>query len=199
MDETNLEILRMIEKGTISAEEGEMLLDALDSGPGPGDRLALERDAGWQAAPEEADHRSPGPPAWTQRLWIYPLAGGIVLVSLAGMATTLLVSVGVYLGWLACTLPLMALGGLVAALAWWSQRARWVHVRVRDQGTRFKFSLPVPLRPVAWLARLARPWVPQMRDIPVEEMILALVDMEEDEVLGVEVNDEGEEVRVYFG
>jgi hypothetical protein len=199
MDETCFEILRMIEKGTISAEEGEMLLNALDSRPGTADRVVLEPDAGWQAASGEAETRSTGPPAWTQQVWIYPLASGVVLVGLAGMATALLVSVGVYLGWLACTMPLMALGGLVAVLAWWSQRARWVHVRVRNRGTRFRFSLPVPLRPVAWLARLARPWVPQVRDIPVDEMILALADMEDDEVLGVEVNDEGEEVQVYFG
>jgi hypothetical protein len=195
MDETHFQILRMIEKGTISAEQGEMLLDALDSGS----QLALESDTGWQAAPDEGDPRSPGPPVWTQRFWIYPLAGGVVLVSLAGMATTLLVGGGVYLGWLACTLPLMALGGLIAVLAWWSQRALWVHVRVREHGSRFGFSLPVPLRPFAWLARLARPWVPQMRDIPVDEMILALAELEEDEVLGVAVNDEGEEVQVYFG
>ena len=198
MDETCFEILRMIEKGTISAEEGEMLLDALDSGPRPEDQLALEPDTSWQPAASEAETRSTGPPAWTHGVWIYPLAGGIVLVGLAGMATALLVSVGTY-GWLACTLPLMALGGLVAVLAWWSQRARWVHVRVRNQGTRVRFSLPVPLRPVAWLAHLARPWVPQVRDIPVDEMILALGDMEDDEVLGVEVNDEREEVQVYFG
>jgi hypothetical protein len=150
MDETCFEILRMIEKGTISAEEGEMLLEALDPGPGPKDQLTLEPDTGWQPASSEAETRSTRPPAWTQGVWIYPLAGGVVLVGLAGMATTLLVSVGVYLGWLACTLPLMALGGLVAVLAWWSQRARWVHVRVRNRETRFGFSLPVPLRPVAW-------------------------------------------------
>jgi hypothetical protein len=37
-----------------------------------------------------------------------------------------------------------------------------------------------------------------VQDIPVDEMILALADMEDDEVLGVEVNDEGEEVQVYL-
>ena len=93
----------------------------------------------------------------------------------------------------------MVFGGLVVALAWWSQSARWVHVRVRNQETRFRFSLPIPLRPIAWLARLARPWVPQMQDYPVDELILGLADMQEEDILAVEVNDEGEEVQVYLG
>jgi len=199
MDESYLAILRMIEHGTISAKEGQMLLDALDAGSELETQLAHDTRRARAAMARESEPRFSGPPAWAQGAWVYLLAGGVVLVGLAGMATALLVGAGSRLGWLACTLPLMILGALVIALAWWSRHARWLHIRVRDQETRFRISLPLPLRPAAWLACLARPWVPYMQDIPIDEMILALAEMEDEEMLAVEVNDQGEEVQVYFG
>jgi len=199
MDESYLAILRMIEHGTISAKEGQMLLDALDAGSELETQLAHDTRRARAAMARESEPRFSGPPAWAQGAWVYLLAGGVVLVGLAGMTTALLVGAGSRLGWLACTLPLMILGALVIALAWWSRHARWLHIRVRDQETRFRISLPLPLRPAAWLARLARPWVPHVQDIPIDEMILALAEMEDEEVLAVEVNDQGDEVQVYFG
>jgi len=195
MDEAYLKILSMIQDGTISAEQGGMLLDALHGSSEPEGQLAGER----QVKAEATEALSPRRPAWVQQVWIYALAAGVVLVGLAGMATALLVGGGSHLGWLACTLPLMIAGGLIIALAWWSRTGRWLHVRVRDQDTRFRISLPLPLRPAAWLARLARPWVPRMRDIPIDELILALAEMEDEDVLSVEVGEEGEEVEVYLG
>ena len=201
MDEAYFEILRMIENGIISAEEGEMLLDALKAGPEPGSESTNGTLTGPRATAEETETWSPGPPVWAQRAWIYLLAGGggVVLVGLIGVLAALLVSGGSYIGWLACTLPLMVFGSLVIAVAWWSQSARWIHVRVRNQRTRVRFSLPIPLRPIAWLARLAHPWVPQMRHYPVDELVLGLADMAGEDILAVEVNDEGEEVQVYLG
>ena len=199
MDEAYFKILRMVESGTISAEEGEMLLDALNADPEPESGSVNGVLASSRTTAEENETWSSGPPAWAQRAWIYLLAGGVALVGLAGIATALLAGMGTHLGWLACTLPLMAFGGLVAALAWWSQSVRWIHLRVQDHDKRFRISLPLPLRPIAWLARLARPWVPQMRDYPVDELILGLADMEGEDSLSIEVNDEGESVQVYLG
>ncbi len=200
MDETHLKILQMIQDGVISAEEGEKLLNALDGAA----RLAPEGQPGAVGVAEqpggEGAKMSPaGPPGWSRRVWIYPLAGGVSLLALAGMASVLLAQ-REHWGWLVCTLPLMGFGALVAALAWWSRTARWLHVRVRDEGTRINFSLPLPLRPAAWLARLARPWVPQLRDTALDDLILSLAEMDDEDILAVEVNEgESEEVRVYFG
>ena len=79
MDESYLAILRMIEHGTISAEEGQMLLDALDAGSEPETQLAHEAHAAWGTMAEESEPRLSGPPAWAQGAWVYPLAGGVVL------------------------------------------------------------------------------------------------------------------------
>lgn len=195
MDEAYLKVLQMIQNGTISAEAGEKLLDALSWGK--------PENGTFTAGGAKADESEPlpvGPPPWVHRVWVYPLAAGVVLIGLAGMATSLLVQVEGGLGWLACTLPLMIFGALVVALASWSRTARWLHVRVRDQETRFNFSLPLPLRPAACLARLAGPWVPQLRDTPIDELILSLAEVEDEGTLAVELGEgEGEEVQIYFG
>jgi hypothetical protein len=204
MSEVQLEILRMVQEGIISAEEGEQLLDAVDgateSAGGEGDE---ERASTQAVAPKDLpEERLSGMPDWARRTWVYVLAGGFVLLALAGMVTAQLVQGGERLGWLACTTPLMILGALTVALAWWSRTARWLHVRVRDRGVRFTISLPLPLRLAAGLARLARPWIPDpWGDAAVDEMIFSLAESDAlDDVLAVEVSEgEGEEVLVYIG
>ncbi len=42
-------------------------------------------------------------------------------------------------------------------------------------------SLPLPLRPAAWALRLARPWVPQLKDTAVDELILSLAEADVEE------------------
>jgi hypothetical protein len=197
--DAHLEVLRMIEHGTISAEEGEMLLEALDVASERKVESANSILAAPRATAEESETWPTGPPAWAQGAWIILLTGGVLLIGMAGMATALLVAVTSRPGWLVCTLPLMLMGALAIVVASWSRTARWLHVRVRDQSTRFRISLPLPLRPAAWLARLARALVPKMQDIPVDQMILALAEMEEERPLLVEVNEGGEEVQVYLG
>jgi hypothetical protein len=217
MNEAYLKILKMIQDGVISAEEGEKLLDALGgkawSGVVPVMTAPTFLPDGSSSKPPHNDiglgkgvlddgspvHQA-GPPVWARRLWVYPLAGGVMIIGIAGMVTPLLVRDGSRLGWLACTLPLMIFGALVVALASWSRTARWLHVRIRDQETRFNFSLPLPLRPAAWLACWARPWFPPLRGTPIDELILSLADMQQEDVLVVEVSErEDEEVLVYLG
>lgn len=200
MEEEYHKVLQLIQEGVISAEEGAKLLDALDWGSKPDDQPENGTLPESRSLAGEADAFQGGPPAWIHWAWVYVLTGGVVILGLAGIATTLLVQGGSRLGWLVCTLPLIAFGALVVALAWWSRTARWLHVRIRDEGTRVNFSLPLPLRPAAWLVRLARPWVPQLRDTPVDELILSMAEMEEEGILALEVSEgDGEEVQVYFG
>jgi hypothetical protein len=105
------------------------------------------------------------------------------------------------LGWLLLVIPLLLLGILIALLVWSASRSRWLHVRVRDKNTNLRISLPLPLRPAAWVLRFARPWVPQLKDTAVDELLLSLSEVEGDDGLLVVEVDEGEEeqVRVYYG
>jgi hypothetical protein len=197
MDNAYLKILQMIQGGVISAEEGARLLDALEPGPQPAGQPEGETSPGG----DETAAAPVGPPSWARWIWVYPLAAGLGLLAIAGIVTGLMMREGRQLGWLICTLPLMILGALVMALAWWSRSARWLHVRVRDGEKRINISLPLPLRLAAWGVRVARPWVPQLQDTAVDELILSLAEADSREgILAVEVNEGADEqVRVYLG
>ncbi len=209
MEEELLKILQMIEQGAISAAEGEVLLQALERGaesPGLGVPAAQEQVAVEELAaepPAEDISVPPGPPIPWRRIWIYPLVGGIALLALAALLTADLIQGEGRLGWLACTVPLMTFGTIVALLAWWSRSARWLHIRVREGRKRpFRLSLPLPLHLAAWVLRFIGPWAPRLKDTAVDELILALAESDlPGPLVAVEVNneEEGEEVRVYIG
>jgi hypothetical protein len=204
MDDETLRILRMVQEGVITAAEAEDLLDALegtaaaDNAAEPAaDEAAVEAWASAQA--EGKRHLPAGPPRpW---MWVYPLAGGLVLLAVGGLLTARLVQGGTRLGWLACTLPLIIFAALVAALAWWARTARWLHLYVRQEGRRFRLSLPLPLRLSAWGLRLARRWVPRLQETGVDEVIMTLAEMDvKGNVLLVEVDEgEDEQVQIYIG
>jgi len=202
MDDTHLKILQMIQDGIISAEEAEELLRAMDSDDPPAfePELAAESQEPLIATPGTA-HR--GPPVWWENTWPYLLAAGAVMAAL-GTAFTIPIAQGSsHPGWLACTLPLAIFGALVGGVTWWSRTARWLHVRVSGDDERVNISLPLPLRLAAWVFRLARPWVPRLRETAVDEVILSLADLEDggQEMLVVDVDDAetGEQVEVRIG
>jgi hypothetical protein len=62
--------------------------------------------------------------------------------------------------------------------------------------------LPLPLGLAAAAVRLARPFVPQLRDTAVDEAMLALRDGlegSEDITIDVQDDDQGESVQIDFG
>ena len=115
-----------------------------------------------------------GPPLWWQQTWLIMLMLSISLFVGMAILTDNLLDGGVRLGWLACTVPLCLLGLLLSGLVWWANRSRWLHLRVLDRERQIRISLPLPLRPAAWLLRLARPWVPALKDTSIDELILSL-------------------------
>lgn len=147
MDEEREHILRMVEEGTISADEAGALLSALGE----------EGDADTQPVVEEREL-----PA---RPWEFPFFGGIVVVVLgllglsramrqprAGRAPSLLARVGA---------GFTLLVGLVAiAVGFWSRTAPWLHVRVFSrEGQQVNVSLPLPLFLADWALDLADAFV----------------------------------------
>lgn len=202
MDQAYRKILQMIQDGIICAEEAEKLLNALDGEAEPDDHPEAAAVAE-QPHSGDLETARTGPPGWWQRVWVYVLAGGVLLLALAGVFTVRIAQGHSRPGWLACTLPLMIFGALVAGLTWWSRTARWLHVKVHDEDQRINISLPLPLRLAAWLLRLIGPWVPQLQDSAVDEAILALAEADTGDegmlVMEVDDQDSGEQVRISIG
>ena len=185
MEEERLRILKMVQEGQISAAEAAALLEA----------LALP-------APAEAE-AVPDPAARWGRFWLYPLLAGGSLLIAGSLVMGLVNATGAARGWLVCGWTPMVLGLLLAVLAWWSRGSTWLHLRIRE-GSRVKlaFSFPLPLSLAAWALRLAQPYVPQLRDTGIDDLIIALRhSAAEGQPLVVDVQDDesGEQVEIYIG
>ena len=190
--EGRLQILKLIEEGEISVEEGARRLEALAGAP-----VIAEAAA---APPAPA---APARPAWVRWLWQVVFWPGVLLLVLGGLAVTAVYAWEAAHGWLVVGGLLLALGVLGVLAGWWMQRARWLYVHVRHTGgPNILIAMPLPLRLVGWVLRIARPFVPQLRETGVDELLLALhEELKDGRPFTVEVNEGegGEQVRVYFG
>jgi hypothetical protein len=183
-----MQILEMIESGEISAAEGARRLEALAESDQPA------------SSPEAARI---GLPVWVRRVcqtvfWsaIALTAGGALLIAFfytgeAGAGSAI------------CGWSLFVVGLPALLLGIWLPNATWFSLRVRDhRSKRISLALPLPLGPIAWIVRLARPFVPQLQDMAVDEVILALrkeVRTGHPFVVDVDEGKNGERVHVYIG
>lgn len=217
MSDERMQILRMIEEKRITPQEGIELMealsgvaeeswekgDAMGEGETASSPFIADTPSEESELPEEATPAYTAPPDWVgfRHLWLIPLAGGGVL-SAVGLGTAAIVHVispGSF--FLVCGLMPFLLGLATIVLAFWSRTARWLHVRIRGE-QRISLGFPLPLRLTAWILRLVRPYVPQLEETGLDEVILSL-----DEGLGgeggfyvdVQDDDDGERVQVYIG
>lgn len=215
------EILEKVERGELTAEEGAALMGgqaaaapaqpaAEQPAPPPpaGDwttggepaAAAVEEEAGPESD-AELDERL----KYWKRWWMVPLWVGMG-VFLVGAALIAWGHAGQRTFWFVCGFFPLLLGLLAMFLSWWSQTARWLHVRVRDNKggkvNRVMISMPVPIRLTGWFLRLFGNSIPGLRDQPqvLETLPSMLSALEQDrEPLSVEVNEkDGSQVQVYF-
>jgi len=190
--EERLRILQLIEAGEIDVEEGARRLEAL---------VDLSGEARASSAPTDHVVR----PAWMRGLWQAVFWTGVALLAGGGLLVQAVYTDEITSGWLAWGWILLVLGVLGVILGWWLKRARWLSLRVRQhKGRNISLALPLPLGPIAWVLRIARPFVPQLENIRIEELILAMREEMRDggsPFLMIDVNEgeDGEQVQVYFG
>jgi hypothetical protein len=176
-----------------------MLLAALDEAA-PG--VPSEGPEGIESLPPDPAPAESAKDRWA-RFWIYPLmAGGAVLIAGALIMALVYATDGARV-WLCCGWLPMLLGLLILALALWSRRATWMHLRISEEGRRkMAFSFPLPLSLAAWAVRIAQAFVPQLKDTGVDDLILALRESAsrgEPLLIDVEDDQDGERVEIYIG
>ncbi|MDY6876629.1 MAG: hypothetical protein SWK90_10585 [Chloroflexota bacterium] len=185
MDE-RLRILELIETREISVEEGARRLKALAEGTDPLATLAA----------------SVSRPALVRVVWRAVFWSGVVMMAGGGLLVAAVYAWEIAPGWQTCGWVLFTLGLLVLMIGWWLQRARWLSVRVRQSGPNVTLAFPLPLALVAWGLRIAQPFVPQLREMGMDELILALrEEVRDGHPFAVEVDEgeDGEQVQIYFG
>ncbi len=218
-EQERLQILEMIEKGVISAEEGVRLLNSLGEDrderaeqaepvepTAPQLRPAASGTAGYYPTPEpveEAPAAQPIPATapfefdegvkkW-RRWWWIPLTVGIVITVASGLLMFLAYQASGFGFWFACLWFPLLLGVLVISLAATSRTMRWLHVRIQQEPGEWPqtiaISLPVPIRFTAWVLRVFGRYIPNMDKTSLDEVILALDKTSPDQPFYVRVDE----------
>jgi hypothetical protein len=200
-----IQVLRMIEQGDISPEEGALLLQALEG------KLAISAVEPVEPSPEinspSLDHQPIEPEAqhW-KSWWLFPLWFGVGITIIGALlAYTALVSTGMGF-WFYCAWLPFIIGLGIIILAWYSRTSRWLHIRIWNKKDRkhnaISLSFPLPLGIAAWFLRNFGHWIPQLRGTQVDELILALQESATpDTPFIVQVDDDNgsEHIEVFIG
>ncbi len=214
MSEERLELLRKIEAGEVSPEEGLRLINALEEGTADQPQVFIERAVKTEEPTErvkevdviETASEKSAPPdyrRWRRFSWV--IFG--VMVLLTGLS-----AVWMILGWMSrpwgwgfwlAWLPFLI--GVVGM--WLFYNTPWLHVRIRQRKgakpERISFSFPLPVRAIIWFLRTFERWMPpRVKEQNLIEMLNdTMKNISGDEPIHIQVNDEedGEEVEVFIG
>ena len=212
-----LEILDMIQRGTINAQEGLKLIEALGETQDNLDEEYLLAKARIEGGtdPEAGDEFDPQPgledhEKW-KKWWIIPVWIGAGITVFGGALMYWAWSAkGISIGFILAWIPFL-IGVGVLVLGWNSRTGPWLHLRIRqkpgEKPRRIFISLPLPIRFIAWSLRTFGNLIPGLDatglDATVlDEIILALGESSRAEMpLFIDVNegDEGEQVKIYIG
>jgi hypothetical protein len=187
-----LQILKMLEAGRINAEEAEELLAALGS----------QSEAAVETPAPTYEPAVPWERRWTG-CWLYVMIAGGVVLLIGVMGMGLAYTSSAASGWLLCGWVPLLVGLAVVLLALWSRRATWLHLRISEGGKhRMAFRFPLPLTLAAWVLRIAQPFIPQLQETGVDEVIFALRDSTsrgQPFTIDVQDDENGERVQIYIG
>ncbi len=217
------ELLQKIERGEISAQEGLRRLNAMENGDPEAaasevvdasqvevviDNPGGETTASKRQAEAEKDRLSEAGleqelSRW-KRWWTIPFWIGVVITLVsAGLMYWGFSAAGLSWGFWLAWIPFW-LGTAILTVAWRSQAARWLHVRIRqkpgEKPARIAISMPLPLGFAAWVVRTFGKHIPNMKDQEIG-LILETLDQafSSQTPLYIHVNEDDEDVQVYIG
>ena len=215
-DQERTKVLKMIEEGRITPEEGLTLMKALEKNPVEEEKEAPQESAGEPADEEKQwkaersgmdfDPRISRVKSTVQRLWQLPLwiGVGILILSALGMYA-ILQGPGMNFWFFCLTFPLL-LGVLLMVAAVGSRKARWLFVDVQqkpgDHPQRIFLGFPLPLKLAAWFLRTFGNKIDGLKETNVDEIVTIVetgLTGDEPLVVNVDEGEDGERVKVYIG
>ena len=216
-DSERQQILKMIEDGKISAEQGLVLMQALADDE-PEDELVVPELPGAETTPPAVEVLPPAgmlqseprsDPEFDRKLnrfrslWTIPLWLGVALtVSGAYWMYTALQTAGFGFGFFFAWLPFL-LGVLLTALAFSSRNSRWIYINVRQRPGESpqQIVLAFPLSLVSWILQFTKHSISDGERGASSEVMNAIFESTHSNgPLMVDVQEEdGEHVQVYIG
>jgi len=216
MTEERMRILEMIEQGTITAEEGAALINALDEqdfAEEESENLMPELPEPEEPVFAASSEPEPGPESFEpmpdldkwRHFWYIPLAVGVVITGFSGLLVYSGNQASWHWFWMVCVWMPLLFGIFLIITSWLSRTARWLHVRVNtgedEWPRRIAISFPLPIGITAFGMKLFGRYIPGMENVPLDEAILALKHATNPEMpLYIHVDEPGgEQVEVYIG
>ena len=217
-DQERNQVLKMIEEGKITPEQGLQLMKALnpqdpdveEPAPVP---TAPAVEATRRAAMAQEPDPSPAPDtqverlkATAHRLWQIPLWVGIFITVLSALGMyAIMRGPGMNFWFYILLLPLL-LGVALTALAAGSRAAPWIYVDVHQQPGEYPqhifLGFPLPLKLTVWFLHTFSPMIPDLQRTNVDEIIQVIesgFNGKEPLIVHVDEGDAGERVQVYIG
>ncbi len=214
-DQERAQVLKMIEEGKVTPEEGLRLLQTLEQNPAEDEgRPAAPQATPGSKSAEAGPKPKPEPDPVIRRvaekgrsLWFIPLVAGIVLTILGGLIMYWTLQPSGFNAWSYCLgLPVLLLGVIVTALGVGSRTARWIFVHVEqkpgERPQRIVLGFPLPLGLTAWFLRTFGRYIPELKKTAADEILVALGQSTSSDsplVVDVDEGDDGEKVQVYIG
>jgi hypothetical protein len=221
-----IQILEMIENGTITASEGASLLKALEADDVVEDIHVTGKDEPESVVSEGdpfppqsestaeplsgdliADTFDPEIEKW-RRWWMIPLWIGVGITVIGGLLMAWAYQATGFSFWFGCSWLPFLLGIAVMAMAWSSRTARWLHLRVQQEPGEWPrtiaFSFPLPLRFAAWVMRTFGQFIPKVNETGVDfdQLIQVLENSTNSDTpfyVEVDEGENGEKVQIYIG
>lgn len=212
-DKEREQILKMIEDGKISPEEGLKLMQVLEQDAPEDETPVLDVAAETGSAPPprepsgmDTDPRITRIKSLARRLWQIPLWIGVVVIVLSAAGMYGLMQAGHMNFWFYCLIAPLLLGLLVLVAAVGSRQARWIFVDVQqkpgEKPQRIFLGFPLPLKLTAWFLRTFGHKINDLKKTSVDEVIQVIetgLSGDEPLIVNVDEGEDGERVKVYIG
>lgn len=211
-EDERAQILKMVEEGKITPEQAVTLMNALDDSGDEGDLPAMTDPevSGFAASEQDQVRPEPDPEferkvSKFRRLWIIPLAVGILLTVLGAYWMFSAMQSAGFGPWFLCAWVPFLMGVAVVAVAAVSKSSRWLYVDVKqkpgEKPQRIRFGFPVPVALLRWGMRNFGHNIPAEHRSKADYAMKAVFEDDAfNEPLLVDVKeDDGTHVQVYIG
>ena len=215
-DKERAQILKMIEDGKISPEEGLKLMQVLeqespeDESQPPASEPPPASSGSAETSGMETDPKIANVKEMARRFWQIPLWIGIAILVLSAAGMYGLIQAGNMNFWFYCLIAPLLLGVLVIAASAGSRTARWIFVDVQqapgEKPQRIFLGFPLPLKFTAWVLRTFKGKIPELdeklKHTNTDEILSVLesgITSDTPLVVNVDEGEEGDRVKVYIG
>ncbi len=202
-DDERQQVLKMIEDGKISAEQGLTLIQALEENAPDGDEPTPEVVTSTVDPKVEAEftHKIDR----LRKLWTIPMWVGVIVTVLAAYWMYTSFQAGGLGFWLFVALVVFFLGVGILAFAFGSRTSKWLSVDIKqkpgESPQRIAFSVPLPLGLVHWGMPIFGNHIPNDDRRHTDDILHAVFESTSSTApVFIDVHDEdGEHVQIYIG